>query len=910
MANDILKFKKKDKSPLYPFTNFKAVVDENGRDLDSTIQVIKEDVQCVKVKNYFDAQLDSSSGLYKVIINGPEENDKDTRYEILSVSAKNLNADDDYIVIDSNGVKGSFGDVLSLVDGADDVILYQTGGDKTKSAALYYGYDRVDFIHSKFERHCKVLQISDFISSLPAKDASGNTTFSWSGSSGNGRLQIRISSIMGVYPDLYMTLNNVQWDNKLCEVSQKNSVLSSKKGSSVNVFIDGFKNIEGETFANYSQCVNYLKQQSFKIVLKLAEPVITSIEDLGIELKSFEFERKKGESAWVEFSDPQGNTSGCIELAYLSSNDYLYTKDQIDEKFYNKSQIDASLAELAEKHDVFIARYGQTTYDDINEALGEGKTVVVKADWASGYVYFYVSDLNWDAGYIHFSAVMSEQFGDNLPGTYYCWVNDNDEWGEITHNISCLTEITWSVLKYLRDNAGLTPGMQYRITDYNTTTVQANTQAAGHQFDIIVVADDDHTLNENARAARHAGDTYFSGSTLEAWELKYDLDNDTAKYAWADATNGKGVIYWMKDEWNNECPYDFKNIQFKRYKITACINSPDLVGLYGITDNGGKYTVDSSNPYWTYTFCMIDTNDDTPHDVTVEQDAYFSDEGYCYKNHDNVFKPYYYDDYDREPILELMSLPNNCMVTDTDICCIEDEYGEFYGFYKNKFEGGCHNNTFGNTFQSNTFGNDCGNNTFGNNCGSNTFGNDCYRNTFGNDCYSNTFGNNCWNNTFGNGVYNNTFGNTFQSNTFGNNCYSNTFGNDCYSNTFGNNCNYNQFGNDCWNNTFGNNCGSNTFGNDCWNNTFGNNCNYNQFGNNCNNIIINKDYIYYIIVENGNQYITITSTQTTSSANMLRNFTIAQGVNNTSTRKTISHNTVADTFKTTYQNANSTTVDV
>jgi hypothetical protein len=30
------------------------------------------------------------------------------------------------------------------------------------------------------------------------------------------------------------------------------------------------------------------------------------------------------------------------------------------------------------------------------------------------------------------------------------------------------------------------------------------------------------------------------------------------------ASPGKGVIYYMKDEHGNECPYDFKNIQFQR----------------------------------------------------------------------------------------------------------------------------------------------------------------------------------------------------------------------------------------------------------------------------------------------------------------------------------------------------------
>ena len=66
----------------------------------------------------------------------------------------------------------------------------------------------------------------------------------------------------------------------------------------------------------------------------------------------------------------------------------------------------------------------------------------------------------------------------------------------------------------------------------------------------------------------------------------------------------------------------------------------------------------------------------------------------------------------------------------------------------------------------------------------------------------------------------------------------------------------------------------------------------------------------YNIVENGNANITVTSTETTSSSLKLRNFTIAQGVNNTPNVKTIHHNTVNDTFKTTYQSANSKTANV
>jgi len=141
-----------------------------------------------------------------------------------------------------------------------------------------------------------------------------------------------------------------------------------------------------------------------------------------------------------------------------------------------------------------------------------------------------------------------------------------------------LTETTYSDLKDLRDNGNLVPGMYYRITDYVTKingTIRSNgmylhyAKSAEHPYDIIVCADSSSTLNENAWAIQHQGDTYFNYANLAAWELKYTLDNDASKYAWADTANGKGVVYYMKDEWNNEAWYDFKNAMFLRYEMIA-----------------------------------------------------------------------------------------------------------------------------------------------------------------------------------------------------------------------------------------------------------------------------------------------------------------------------------------------------
>ena len=143
------------------------------------------------------------------------------------------------------------------------------------------------------------------------------------------------------------------------------------------------------------------------------------------------------------------------------------------------------------------------------------------------------------------------------------WINDTNKKLE---NITSTTiiEITWSDLKAKRDAGELTLGQLYRITDYQCTTTESETRSAGHQFDIIVLALSKNTLSEQAYAALHSGDTYFANNKLSAWKLWYCLDNDTTRFAWADNTNGKGVIYRMIDEFNNDVPYDFKNIQFYR----------------------------------------------------------------------------------------------------------------------------------------------------------------------------------------------------------------------------------------------------------------------------------------------------------------------------------------------------------
>ena len=173
-----------------------------------------------------------------------------------------------------------------------------------------------------------------------------------------------------------------------------------------------------------------------------------------------------------------------------------------------------------------------------------------------------------------------------------------------------MVELQYSQLTALVANKKLIPGTNYKITNYVTATSQEGTKSAGIPFDIIVTAISNDTLSEDAKADYHG--TYFSQENISAWELKYCLSNDTARFGWASST-GTGVVYYMKDEFNNEAWYDFKNIQFLRngswirdncYRISAL---PDSASLW----------VDT----YFYTFSAISSNGTAPNDDSLNKGA-------------------------------------------------------------------------------------------------------------------------------------------------------------------------------------------------------------------------------------------------------------------------------------------------
>ena len=447
--------------------------------------------------------------------------------------------------------------------------------------------------------------------------------------------------------------------------------------------------------------------------------------------------------------------------------------------------------------------------------------------------------------------------------------------------ISSKKKVTWAELKSLREKGMLSAGQLYRITDFVTTSAQAETRSAGHAFDIIVVADDEKTLNEDARAVLHEGDTYFKNNQLEAWELKYSLDNDTTRFTWADSKNGKGVVWWMKDEFNNECFYDFKNIQYKRYKVTSThANTADLVSqmpYLGLPSNNSKGLSESdfSDFKYVYTFTKYASDGAVIEDASLIGVSVKDTYG-CHSNHIGAF--FSTEEVSKDVYANIRSLNNGVFYTNdgNNILCYGNTIGTgcykftcLHGMYESSCGNGCsswtcgkgcHNWTCGDFCHGWTTGTDCSYWTCGNNCHSWSCGAQCRHWSCGNNCHSWSCGNlcdvwicgnNCHNWTCGdschgwscgNSCYNWTCGDSCHGWSCGNSCYGWTCGNkgiawscgdQCYDWTCGDECNTWKCGNFCHSWKCGNTCNSWTCGNNSYSWTCGDNCRSWNCGNSC-----------------------------------------------------------------------------
>ena len=410
--------------------------------------------------------------------------------------------------------------------------------------------------------------------------------------------------------------------------------------------------------------------------------------------------------------------------------------------------------------------------------------------------------------------------------------------------------VTYSELKQLRDDSALSPGTWYRITDYDTTVYNnANARAAGHPFDILVMATDVNQLSEDARAVHSARDTedYFANSNLASWKLKYSLDNDSAKFAWASDGGEKWTVTLPElgamdltpvstnDSTYEGFPYKFtSNVQgmavevyFAHLKLQegeefipniiyiaamgqAMTNQFPVMEIVHEEQTPGKGVIwemeDEYNNLCCYDFknvqfkrsLIIATKEDPSEDECA-----------------------FYGKYVGQAMEELPALPDGYAIDPND-----SKY--LYTFSVIAADGSVEDNSLGVDLTSAGMGiyHLCGENRMRPNMNVSSFAMDLNNNVFVATCNSiedmmniiqmdNTFDAMCQGNTFVNMTICNTFGNYCYYNSFGNGCDGNSFGNSCGGNSFGNDCDYNSFGNECYNNSFGNSCGGNSFGNGC-----------------------------------------------------------------------------------------------
>lgn len=196
--------------------------------------------------------------------------------------------------------------------------------------------------------------------------------------------------------------------------------------------------------------------------------------------------------------------------------------------------------------------------------------------------------------------------------------------------------------------------------------------------------------------------------------------------------NGRGVIYRLIDEFNNDVAYDFKNIQFKR-KLTD-----------------GQYDANGTET-WCYTLNLWYNN--MCQDASIVGNILLNDEGYVTGVYDNKFG------YATALDLNFESGNTIAFALGNNVILSLDEGDGYFGINSNIIGNDFYNNTIGTKFNFNIIGNEFYNNIIRNSFRSNIIGNEFFFNKIGNSFYSNSIGNYFGNNTISDDTSYKNYGN-------------------------------------------------------------------------------------------------------------------------------------------------------
>lgn len=379
-----------------------------------------------------------------------------------------------------------------------------------------------------------------------------------------------------------------------------------------------------------------------------------------------------GENEW-EWNDPArwvndqelGNYYTNSQVDDILENNY-YTKDQVDElleDFAPSNMIETTWANLRSLRDSSQltkgAWYRITDYNFVTTKLGvqsgghQFDIVLLAISESmlseSGYACKHAGDHYFEREvteggiewlYTLYVDDYAESYGDE-PVDHADDIHSTDVFCNHTYDISPVTGDEVPVLFK-------TDGEEYSIDDpdYNDRFYYEGTyDLDGDEYDMWGKYEYDQNNEEWVFLQQYAltpivvedgklivspiPETKIVPVNMNAWELKYCLDNDKELFDWA-TTDGKGVIYYLKDEFGNEAPYDFKNILFQRKNITSVSSNILSVFTQGESSRIGlfsNYAITCGNKdYYYYTF-------DSPYNAGNDS-SLFGDSAY------NVIKPY------------------------------------------------------------------------------------------------------------------------------------------------------------------------------------------------------------------------------------------------------------------------------
>lgn len=160
-----------------------------------------------------------------------------------------------------------------------------------------------------------------------------------------------------------------------------------------------------------------------------------------------------------------------------------------------------------------------------------------------------------------------------------------------------LVETTYNELKTLRDNSQLVPGSFYRITDYTNTTDVTFDGLTSNEMDIIMLALSNDTLSEEGWAIIEDN----------KYKVRYSLDNDTARFSWADNGNiipGEVQSIQLHYKYNNTIvegtwyrrgePETYQGITGYKWEYKYIIPGPNIESYqYGLYTTDEYPTIDS-----------------------------------------------------------------------------------------------------------------------------------------------------------------------------------------------------------------------------------------------------------------------------------------------------------------------------